>query len=214
MQAHDNHIVLLGNIVSKQNLLKYYADGTASLTLDVITKRKWRDQQGQWQESSSYFNVTVLGECAEQLAQGANAGQGIYIRAAIRQRTNKQGVNNDTLEVLQAYLTKKSTALNWNQAHVCGGLVSQSGLVQTINGIDLITVVIDIAEQADKSIPIEVKLKGAAAKLVANQLEELADGQTVRLLVEGSLSGQSKKINEQFVYQYWIEGHTCLVIAD
>ena len=208
MQLNDNHIVLLGNIVSKNNQLKYYADGTAILTLQVITKRRWRNAQKQWQEHSNYFSVTILGKDAEQIAQEVAAGDGIYCRAAIRQH-GKQNLNQDTLQVSQVRLIKKPSALNWNQAHVCGEILRSSDLVQTINGQDLLTLVIDISEGDAKSIELEVKLKGAAAKLVASQIGE-SDGVQFAL-IEGALNGQSKKVGETFSHQYWVEGHTCLI---
>ena len=208
MQQNDNQIVLLGNIVSKNNQLKYYADGTAILTLQVITKRKWRNAQQKWQEHSNYFSVTILGTDAEMVAREAVAGDGIYCRASIRQHS-KHNISKDTLQVSQVRMIKKSTALNWNQAHVCGQILRSSDLGQTITGQDLLTLVLDISEIEDKAVEIEVKLKGATAKLVASQLAQSSTGQYA--LIEGALNGQSKKVGETFSHHYWVEGHTCLV---
>lgn len=209
MNLHDNHIILLGNIVSKHNQIKYFADGTAILPLEVITKRKWRDSQGAWQEHSNYFSVTLLGRDAENVANNAHAGQGIYVRAHIRQLQHPSGPSKDTLQVEHVKLLEKSTAINWNQAHLVGTVVSHSTLVQTINGVDLLTLELDVSNNDDKTIHTQVKLKGATAKLISNQLDK-AQGATIAM-IEGALSGQSKKVGDSFSHQYWVEGHTCVI---
>lgn len=209
MNGHDNHIVLLGNIVSKHNQIKYFADGTAVLSLEVITKRKWRDAQGTWQEHSNYFNVTLLGDNAENASRDAQAGQGIYVRAHIRQLQQQAGTSKDTLQAEHVKLLPKSSTINWNQAHLAGTVVSHSPLVQTVNGIDLLTLELDVSSIHDKTIHTEVKLKGATAKFIASQLTQ-NDGPVIAM-IEGALSGQSKKVDDVFTHQYWVEGHTCVL---
>lgn len=210
MEAFDNHIVLLGNIVSKQNTLKYFADGKAVLSLQLLTKRKWRDASGQWQEFANYFNVTVLGQQAEMLAKGAKPGLGLYVRAQLREKTLRNGNVVGVLEAQSVKLIDKASSVSWNQAHINGRLISHSALVQTINGQDLITLSINISESMEKEQLVDVKLKGATAKLIASQLTDQASGQ-VDVLVEGSVSSQSKKIADEFTHQYWIDGHTCVL---
>lgn len=209
VNLHDNHIVLLGNIVSKHNQIRYFADGTAMLPLEVITKRKWRDSQGTWQEHSNYFSVTLLGNDAENAVANASAGQGIYVRAQIRQLQSQATTGKDTLQAQQVKLIPKSTAINWNQAHLVGTVVKHSELVQTINGIDLLTLELDVSNLDDKTIHTEVKLKGATAKYIANQLSQ--ENAPTIAMVEGALSGQSKKVGDSFNHQYWVEGHTCVL---
>lgn len=210
MEQFDNHIVLLGNIVSKDNTLKYYADGKAVLSLQLLTKRKWRDGQGQWQEFANYFNVTLLGEEAELIASQAKPGIGLYVRAQLREKSLKTGETTGVLQAHSVKLIDKASSVNWNQAHLHGQLVSQSQLVQTINGQDLITLSVNLSSASDKTQLVDVKLKGAAAKLVASQIGNDFSG-PVSVLVEGSLSSQSKKSGENFTHQYWIDGHTCVL---
>jgi|GEM_PF-2320263 len=212
MDLFDNHIVLLGNIVSKNNTLKYFADGKAILSLQLLTKRKWRDSAGKWQEFASYFNVTVLGAMAESIAKQAKPGLGLYVRAQLREKTIAGGKISGVLEANSVQLIDKASSVNWNQAHINGRLVSHSGLVQTINGQALITLNVNIGEGADKEQLVEVKLKGATARLVSSQLEEGMDSKT-NVLVEGSLNSQSKKMNDEFTHQYWIDGHTCVLAS-
>ncbi len=209
MNQHDNHVVLLGNIVSKHNQIKYFADGTAMLPLEVITKRKWRDAQGTWQESSNYFSVTLLGVNAENASLHAQAGQGIYVRAHIRQLQHQAATSKDTLQADQVKLLPKSTSINWNQAHLVGTVVSHSSLVQTINGVDLLNLELDVSGNDDKTIHTNVKLKGATAKFISNQLAQ-NDGPVIAM-IEGALSGQSQKVDDTFTHQYWVEGHTCVL---
>lgn len=209
MNQHDNHIVLLGNIVSKHNQIKYFADGTAMLPLEVITKRKWRDAQGNWQEHSNYFSVTLLGNDAENVSMHALAGQGIYVRAHIRQSQHQNTQHKDTLQADQVKLLPKSTSINWNQAHLVGTVVSHSPLVQTINGVDLLNLELDVSGNDDKTIHTQVKLKGATAKFISSQLSQ-NDG-PILAMIEGALSGQSTKTSDGFSHQYWLEGHTCVL---
>lgn len=210
MEQFDNHIVLLGNIVSKQNTLKYFADGSAVLSLQLLTKRKWRDSNGLWQEFANYFNVTVLGHQAELLAKAAKPGLGLYVRAQLREKTLSNGTVAGVLEAQSVKLIDKASSVNWNQAHLNGKLVAHSALVQTITGQDLITLSINISESVEKEQLVDVKLKGATAKLVASQLG--GDNNTeIDVLVEGSVSSQSKKVADEFTHQYWVDGHTCVL---
>jgi len=210
MQPFDNHIVLLGNIVSKDNTLKYFADGKAVLSLQLLTKRKWRDSAGKWQDFASYFNITALGPQAEQLSHSAKSGLGLYVRAQLREKTLAGGNVVGVLEAQSIKLIDKACSVNWNQAHINGQLVSHSPLVQTINGQDLITLSVNISDSLDKQQLVDIKLKGATAKLIASQLTNELNGD-ISVLVEGSLSSQSKKIADEFTHQYWIDGHTCVL---
>lgn len=212
MSQLDNHVILLGNVVSKDNPLKYFADGTAMLSLQLLTKRKWRDGQGKWQEFASYFNVTVLGHDAEELAHKKLTGQGLYVRGQLRQKHLKNGDIASVIETVTVKALGKASAVNWNQAHICGELQSHTALVQTINGSELITLNVVISEPDDKEQIVEVKLKGAVAKFVASQLTE-HEG-SISVLAEGAVASQSKKMDQEFVHQYWVDGHTCVLSAD
>jgi len=180
------------------------------LSLQVLTKRKWRDSSGQWQEFSNYFNVNILGPQAEHIAKHAAAGQGLYVRANVRMKISPQGDAYGLLEAQSAKLINKASSVNWNQAHISGSLVSHTALVQTINGQDLLTMTVNISDCLDKEQHIDVKLKGAAAKLVSSQLSA-HPSEKMSVLVEGSLSSQSKKVADEFAHQYWVDGHTCVL---
>ena len=210
MQHSDNHIVLLGNIVSKDNQLKYFASGQAILELEIITKRKWRNTQGELQELSHYFGVTLIGELAQKIAATAKAGQGIYLRALYRQPRSKSASNNDRLEAHFAKMVDRGTSLHWNQAHVVGTVVEWSAMAQTISGQDLLTLKISIAAQDAEASYVEVKLKGSAAKFTYQQLKEL-DGAIADAFIEGSLASQSNKTDQGFNHHYWIDAKTCLI---
>lgn len=208
MQSSDNHIVLLGNIVSKDNQLKYFANGTAILELEIITKRKWRNNKGELQEISHYFGITLVGDLAQQIAQDVKAGQGIYIRALYRQPRNQSPILNDRLEASFAKLIDRPTSLHWNHANVVGRVVEWSSMAQTISGQDLLSVKVALADNDDSNV--EVKLKGSAAKYTYQQLSDKTDSPCYAF-IEGSLASQSKRLSEGFSHQYWIDARTCLI---
>ncbi|NRA71510.1 MAG: single-stranded DNA-binding protein [Gammaproteobacteria bacterium] len=210
MQHSDNHIILLGNIVSKDNQLKYFASGTAILELEIITKRKWRNSQGESQEISHYFGITFVGDLAQSIAKDAKAGQGIYIRANYRQPHSSSGVVNDRIEAQFAKIIDRSTSLHWNQAHVVGQVTEWSSLAQTIAGQDLLTLKIALANSDSAEASVEVKLKGSAAKYTYQQLSD-HPGTNISAFIEGSLASQSKKSVSGFNHHYWVDAKTCLI---
>ena len=210
MQTSDNHIVLLGNIVSKDNQLKYFASGQAILELEIITKRKWRNAQGEFQEISHYFGITLVGDLAQQIAKDAKAGLGIYIHALYRQPRTNSPVNNDRLEASFAKIITKPTSLHWNQAHVVGRVVEFSDMAQTISGQDLLSLKIELPSLTTEPSFIEVKIKGSAAKFTFGQLNDL-NGSQADAFIEGSLASQSKKTDKGFTHHYWIDAKTCLI---
>lgn len=210
MQNSDNHIVLLGNIVSKDNQLKYFANGTAILELEIITKRKWRNNQGELQELSHYFGITLVGELAQQIAEDAKAGQGIYIRAVYRQPRSQSPIINDRLEANFAKIIDRPTSLHWNQAHVVGRIVEWSSMAQTISGQDLLTVKVALPNSDRDDSNVEVKLKGSAAKFTYKQLTD--KGSTpCHAFIEGSLASQSKRVAAGFSHHYWIDARSCII---
>jgi len=210
LQNSDNNIVLLGNIVSKDNQLKYFADGMAVLELEIITKRKWRNNQGEKQELAHYFGITLIGELAQQIALDAKAGQGIYVRALYRQPRAKSPIANDRLQASFAKIVDHSTSLHWNQVHAVGQVVEWSSMAQTISGQDLLTIKVALSQLNQDACVLEVKLKGAAAKFTYQQLNDKQQ-QPCNAFIEGSLASQSTKQDSGFVHHYWVDAKTCII---
>ncbi|NRA55200.1 MAG: single-stranded DNA-binding protein [Gammaproteobacteria bacterium] len=210
MQSSDNNIVLLGNIVSKDNQLKYFADGTAILELEIITKRKWRNSAGEKQELAHYFGITLIGDLAQQIALDAKAGQGIYVRALYRQPRAKSPIANDRLQANFAKIVDHATSLHWNQAHAVGQVIEWSSMAQTISGQDLLTIKLALPQSAQETCVLEVKLKGAAAKFTYQQLND-KNKTSCNAFIEGSLASQSTKQEQGFVHHYWLDAKSCII---
>ncbi len=190
---------LLGNVVSKENTVRYYSDGTASVVIDLLVKQKWQSGQGQAKEKSYYYRILLKGPLAELVGSEVKAGDSLYVRVSLANVKDRPGL----LLAQFAQLVPKPAKLYWNKVHLSGRLKESGELRDSLGNKPMLQLKLD--NGIEKSV-IPVTLRGYGAQLAA---KELAPGKNV--LVEGSLQSKSIKLEESYLQEYWIEGFSCLV---
>lgn len=92
-----NHVILVGRVTrdcgSDERSFGYVgANGTARANVSIAVNRSRKDASGQWNEETSFFDVTIWGKTAENLKQYLVKGKQILVDGHLRQdRWEKDG---------------------------------------------------------------------------------------------------------------------------
>lgn len=98
--ASFNKITIVGNL-GRDPELKYTPQGSAICNLSVATTERRKDKQGEAQEITTWFRVTVWGKQAELCEQYLTKGRQVYIEGRLRaeEYTDREGNKRQSLEV-------------------------------------------------------------------------------------------------------------------
>ena len=80
-----NKCMIIGNL-GRDPEMRYTPSGQAVTQFTVATNRRWRDQQGEWQEETEWFRVVVWGQQAERAAERLRKGNKVYVEGRIQTR--------------------------------------------------------------------------------------------------------------------------------
>lgn len=73
-----NKVILIGNL-GQEPELKYTPSGKACTTLSLATTEKWRDNNGQNQETTEWHRVVLWGTQAENAVKYLSKGRTVYV---------------------------------------------------------------------------------------------------------------------------------------
>lgn len=96
-----NKAILIGNL-GKDPEIRYTQSGKAVTSFSLATSEKWKGQDGQQQESTTWHNIVAWGRQAEVLKEYTGKGSKLYIEGRISNRTydKKDGTKGFTSEVV------------------------------------------------------------------------------------------------------------------
>jgi single-strand DNA-binding protein len=94
------HVVIVGNL-GRNPEMRYTANGTPVANFPVATNRRWTDSEGNAQEETTWFRVSVFGRQAEVCNQYLEKGRTVLCAGAIRtsQFEDQQGVTRYSWEL-------------------------------------------------------------------------------------------------------------------
>lgn len=95
-----NRIILVGNL-GRDPELKYTTQGTPVCNFTMATNEKRKDRNGEMQDVTTWFRVTLWGRQAENASQYLTKGRPVYIEGRLRveEWTDRDGKPRHTLEV-------------------------------------------------------------------------------------------------------------------
>lgn len=98
--ASFNKITIVGNL-GRDPELKYTPQGAAICSLSVATTERRKDKQGESQDVTTWFRVTVWGKQAELCHEYLAKGRQVYIEGRLRaeEYTDREGNKRQSLEV-------------------------------------------------------------------------------------------------------------------
>jgi single-strand DNA-binding protein len=95
-----NKIILVGNL-GRDPELRYTPQGSAVCSFSVATTEKRRDKNGEMNDMTTWFKVTLWEKRAETASKYLTKGSQVYIEGKLRTEewTDKDGKNRTSLEV-------------------------------------------------------------------------------------------------------------------
>lgn len=112
----SNNVTLIGNLVDDPEL-RFTPSGVAMAKVRLAVNRRWRGNDGEWQEDTSFFTGTVWREQAESVAESLQKGARVIVAGRLEQRTweTEQG---DKRSVVEIQIDEIGPSLRWATATV------------------------------------------------------------------------------------------------
>jgi len=113
--ASENSVTLVGN-ATRDPELRYTTGGRGVASFGLAVNRRYQ-QNGEWQEQTSFFNITAWGELGENAAASLTKGSRIIVTGRLQQREyeTREGEKRTIVEVIADEL---GPSLRWAQAQV------------------------------------------------------------------------------------------------
>ena len=111
----SNTITVVGNL-TRDPELRYTQSGKATVTVGIAVNRRYQ-VNGEWQEQTSYFNVTAWGQLGENAAASLTKGARVVVTGRLEQReyTTREGDKRTAIEVVADEI---GPSLRWATAQV------------------------------------------------------------------------------------------------
>jgi single-strand DNA-binding protein len=112
----DNTITVVGNI-TKEPELKFLGSGNAAVKFSIAVNKRRKGKDGEFEESTSFFDVQAYGTLAENLANSVTKGNRIVVTGEIEQRSwdDKEGNKRSTVEITAS---EAGPSLRWATAEI------------------------------------------------------------------------------------------------
>jgi single-strand DNA-binding protein len=115
--ANGNNITVVGNC-TRDPELRFTASGQALASFGVAVNRRWQNRQtNEWEEQTSWFNVVVWGDMAENLSDTLSKGMRVIVTGRLEQRSweTEQGEKRSVVEIVA---DEVGPSLRWATADV------------------------------------------------------------------------------------------------
>lgn len=112
----SNSVTLIGNLVDDPEL-RFTPSGVALAKIRMAVNRRWRGQDGEWQEDTSFFNGTVWREQAETVAESLQKGMRVIVSGRLEQRS-WETQEGDRRSVVEIQIDEIGPSLRWATATV------------------------------------------------------------------------------------------------
>lgn len=112
----SNNVTLIGNLVDDPEL-RFTPSGVALAKIRLAVNRRWRGQDGEWQEDTSFFSGTVWREQAETVAESLQKGTRVIVTGRLEQRS-WETQEGDKRSVVEIQIDEIGPSLRWATATV------------------------------------------------------------------------------------------------
>ncbi len=112
----SNNVTLIGNLVDDPEL-RFTPSGVAMAKVRFAVNRRWRGQDGEWQEQTSFFTGTVWREQAETVAESLQKGTRVIVSGRLEQRSWETD-DGDKRSVVEVQIDEIGPSLRWATATV------------------------------------------------------------------------------------------------
>ena len=96
-----NKVMLMGNL-TRDPELRYTTSNTPVANIGLAVNRRWRNQQGEQQEETTFIDCEAWARTAEVMSQYLRKGRPVFIEGRLRldQWQDQQGNNRSKLKVV------------------------------------------------------------------------------------------------------------------
>ena len=96
----DNTVTVIGNI-TRDPELRFTNAGQAIATIGLAVNRRFQ-RNGQWEENTSFFNVTCWGQLGENVSASLGKGTRVIVTGRLEQRSweSQEGEKRSKIEVI------------------------------------------------------------------------------------------------------------------
>ena len=111
----DSTVTIVGNI-TRDPELRFTAGGKGVASFGVAVGRRYQ-QNGEWQEKTSFFNVTAWDTLGENIAASLTKGTRVIVTGRLEQREyeTKEGEKRNVVEIVADEI---GPSLRWARAEV------------------------------------------------------------------------------------------------
>jgi single-strand DNA-binding protein len=101
MAGNLNKVFLMGNL-TRDPELRHTSNNTAVANIGLAVNRRWRDQNGEMREETTFVDCEAWGRQAETLCKYLNKGRPLFIEGRLKldQWENKEGQKQSRLRVV------------------------------------------------------------------------------------------------------------------
>jgi single-strand DNA-binding protein len=113
----SSNVTIVGNL-TRDPELRYTPSGAAVTTFGVAVNRRWQNRESnQWEESTSFFNVTCWRDLAQNVAESLEKGSRVLVSGRLEQRS-WQTQEGDKRSVVEVVADEVGPSLRWATAQV------------------------------------------------------------------------------------------------
>jgi single-strand DNA-binding protein len=100
MARSINQVLLMGNL-TRDPELRQTPNGQNVCSFSLALNRSYKDQAGEWKESTDYVDIVAWGPLAERVSQYLSKGRRCFVQGRLQSRSWEQdGQKRSKLEVL------------------------------------------------------------------------------------------------------------------
>jgi single-strand DNA-binding protein len=123
----SSNVTIVGNL-TRDPELRYTPNGAPVATFGVAVNRRWQNRDSQqWEESTSFFNVTCWRDLAQNVSESLEKGSRVVVSGRLEQRSweTQQGERRSVVEVVAdevgPSLRWATATVNRNERHTGDG---------------------------------------------------------------------------------------------
>jgi single-strand DNA-binding protein len=133
--ASLNKVMLIGN-AGKDAELRYTSSGTPQSQFSLAVNNRRKNQTGEWEDQTEWFNIVLFGDTAERVSQYITKGKQLYVEGRLQTRTwdDDQGVKHyrteviaNSLQLLGSREAGQSGGGDWGEAGSARGSAANAG---------------------------------------------------------------------------------------
>ena len=112
-----SNVTIVGNL-TRDPELRYTPNGAAVAAFGVAVNRRWQNRDSQqWEESTSFFNVTCWRDLAQNVSESLEKGARVMVSGRLEQRSweTQDGEKRSVVEVVADEI---GPSLRWATAKV------------------------------------------------------------------------------------------------